>query len=320
MFALSRIYYVASILPIRQGVMRKMETLIGNFIWAGHGIMRISINDIKNSKSCGGLGLPCINTMNKALMTSQCVRLLKSKDKRSISHIDFWMGSLLVNIFPSMGNFALDMDTPEYFAYVGDCFAKLMINDMLDSSAVGSLTNKAVYNSFLSLDPLKIVQDNANVDYTLAWNRLQSSAVEWEARDILLKLIHNKLSLPERLNRIGVININQCSYCTNPGTADIVHFFAGCGRIERCWSWLKLKLLDICPVIRQCSNWEILNLVFPKTKFEMEITWLVSLYIDYSWKHFLSVQTDIHLEKFFGFLQFKYKLRNSCVRSIAGLG
>ena len=51
MFALSRIYYVASILPIRQGVMRKMESLIGNFIWAGHGIMRISINDIKNSKS-----------------------------------------------------------------------------------------------------------------------------------------------------------------------------------------------------------------------------------------------------------------------------
>ena len=120
MFALSRIYYVASILPIRKGVMKKMESLIGNFIWAGHGVISITVTDLKNSQSCGGLGLPCIDMMNKALMTSQCVRLLKSTDTKSMSHIDFWMGSLLVNIFPRVGNFALDMDTPEYFSHIGE--------------------------------------------------------------------------------------------------------------------------------------------------------------------------------------------------------
>ena len=49
-FALSRIYYAASILPLRASMVKKIESLIGKFIWTGFGILRFSMNDMKNYK------------------------------------------------------------------------------------------------------------------------------------------------------------------------------------------------------------------------------------------------------------------------------
>ena len=40
------------------------------------------------------LKLPCLATMSDALLSSQCVRLLRSGDEKSLMHIDYWIGSL----------------------------------------------------------------------------------------------------------------------------------------------------------------------------------------------------------------------------------
>ena len=49
MFGLSRIYYVAAILPIKSGMVKKFETLMGKFIWNWSGkVLRVAIDDIKN--------------------------------------------------------------------------------------------------------------------------------------------------------------------------------------------------------------------------------------------------------------------------------
>ena len=69
--------------------------------------------------------------MNRALLSTQCLRLLKSEDVKARDHIGFWMGSLLVNIFPGLGNNLHAGDTPEHLAILGDCFASLLMDDML---------------------------------------------------------------------------------------------------------------------------------------------------------------------------------------------
>ena len=93
---------MASILPIKRNIVKKFESLIGKFLWKG-AILRVSLDELKNKKLAGGLQLPCLATMGKALLTSQCVRLLKSENTRYISHIDYWLGPLLQNILPGMG-------------------------------------------------------------------------------------------------------------------------------------------------------------------------------------------------------------------------
>ena len=72
MFGLSRVYYVAGILPIKPGMVKKFETLMGKFIWNWSGkILRVSIDEIKNKKLEGGLQLPCLSTMADALIFTQ---------------------------------------------------------------------------------------------------------------------------------------------------------------------------------------------------------------------------------------------------------
>ena len=257
--------------------------------------------------------------MNRALLCSQCIRLLNSGDKKSILHIDFWMGSLLANVIPSMGAVVSDVNTPEYFSFLGDCLATLMVKDALNSSSIRVLTNRVIYSNILELSEPKIVQDNPDFNYTRVWKRLQSPAVSWDNRDIWLKLLHNKLPVQERLHRIGVVNSPLCSFCTIDVTADAAHFFCHCVRIRKSWSWLRLKLLDLSQVVGQSTDWEILNLMFPKNSRENELIWLLGHYVNFTWKHFTEEQTEIDIEKLIGYFMFTYKERDSCVGNISGL-
>ena len=69
-FALSRIYYLASILPAPKTTIKKIESEIGKFIWQGW-LFRVSLEEVKNLPGKGGLGLTCVHTMCDSLLLSQ---------------------------------------------------------------------------------------------------------------------------------------------------------------------------------------------------------------------------------------------------------
>ena len=72
MFALSRVFDVASILQIRITMVRKFESVIGKSLWNSSGrLLRVSLGEVKNSFEKGGLGLICILSMFQSLMLSQ---------------------------------------------------------------------------------------------------------------------------------------------------------------------------------------------------------------------------------------------------------
>ena len=80
-FAFSRVYYVASIIPISKAIAGKFEKLVGKFVWKWSGkVLRVSKDDIRNGPLKGGLGVTCILTMCKSLLISQLLRLLKNED------------------------------------------------------------------------------------------------------------------------------------------------------------------------------------------------------------------------------------------------
>ena len=283
-FALSRIYFVAYILPMRVNMIEKIESLIGRFIWSGSGILRIALHELKHGKLEGGLNLPCVATMNRSLLSSQCIRLLKSGDIKSVSHVDYWMGPLLSSIFPNLGLKSVPRSTPEYFSLIADCLATLMIDEVLTHSTALELTNRKIYSSFLKLEEPKIVKDFPNVDYTKIW-KLLHEYVPSEHVDIMLRLLHDKLPVPERLFRIGVMANPYCLSCPGQQIADKVHVLTHCLRIRRCWSWLRAKIAGISQGMHQCSDWDLLHIRLPNSM----------------------TQREICLEKLFGFLTFKYR-------------
>ena len=56
------------------------------------------------------------------------------------------------------------------------------------------------------------------------------------------------------------------------------------------------------------SDWDIINLFFPNTSRAREILWLVSNYILYVWETVHIKKQEVKLDKFFGFLTFKFKM------------
>ena len=78
MFALSRVYCVAAILPIKPSMVKKFESLMGNFLWNFSGkILRIALDEIKNVKLAGGLNLPCLASMADSLLATQSIRMIR---------------------------------------------------------------------------------------------------------------------------------------------------------------------------------------------------------------------------------------------------
>ena len=316
MFGLSRVYYVASILPVPPNIVKKFESIMGKFIWNKSGrILRIALDDIKNKKLDGGLQLPCLASMANSLLVSQCVRLINSGDKKSLQHLSFWLGDLLGNLIPGLERVNSAVVIPEYFNHIAELFAELMIADTLTAGSVKSITNKIVYVEMTSsLPPPKVVRES-NLDYSLAWSRLHYAVVDARARDVMYLLIHNKLPVQERLFRIKLRNDPYCQSCVGAEIADIEHFFSLCDGTVGTWTLVKKEILKYGKFHNNVEDWRILNLLLPKSRLDKELVWLISSYVLYVWDSIYTRGADVKADQFFGFLRFKYKeLQSKSIR------
>merc|ERR1712240_948464 len=280
MFGLSRVYYVASILPVPPNFVKKINSIMGKFIWTKSGrILRIALDDIKNKKLDGGLQLPCLASMANSLLVSQCVRLINSGDGKSLQHLSFWLGDLLGSLIPGLGQVNSAGVIPKYFNHIGELFAEMMISDTLTAGSLKAITNKTVYVEMTSaLPPPKVVRES-NLDYSLAWSRLHCSVVDARARDVMYLLIHNKLPIQERLFRIGLKNDPYCRVCAGAEIADNEHFFCQCDGIVGAWTLVKNEILRNGKFNNNVDDWKVLNLLFPKSRLDKELTWLISSYV-----------------------------------------
>ena len=56
------------------------------------------------------------------------------------------------------------------------------------------------------------------------------------------------------------------------------------------------------------DDWDIVNLHFLNSRNDSEIVWLVSSYVLYVWEMVEVKKLEVTLDKFFGYLTFKYKM------------
>ena len=146
------------------------------------------------------------------------------------------------------------------------------------------------------------------VEYKHVWRRLGSPVLTAEARDTLFLLLDNKLPVRERLFRIGLAVDPYCDVCPGGVVCDIEHFFCSCSRVVFVWSWVRGRLLDLLGGSSHLSNWELINLFLPSTRFEKEIVWVVGSYVAEVWSEMFSRRGNhLKADQSFGFLRFKYK-------------
>ena len=176
-----------------------------------------------------------------------------------------------------------------------------------------------IYRHLANFKEPKTVLDNPAVEYARTWKRLNSYVFSVADGEIQFLLIYNKLPVPERLNRTGFRDNSSCLFCPGADVSDVVHFFCSCVRSRNCWLWMRRLIGNLCEKSSYSSDWELLNLAFPKSCYEREISWLVASYVDFAWKEFMVKDSSLDFDMFFGFLKFKYKENENIIGRIPSL-
>ena len=307
-YGLSRIYYVASILPITKSRVQKFESLIGNFIWKSSGwLLRVALSEVKNSLQKGGLNLVCVMTMCNSLLTSQFLRLLKSSHLKAQAHVNSWIGDTLSDLMPNFGQNVVQQNTPDYFCHLESLIVMGKIDDLITVTGWKRVTNKALYTEQARSFPLPKVQVEADslLNYDEAWKRITSPVFSSSVRDASYLLLHNKLATKERLFRVGLSGDPFCHVCPGSPICDLEHFFCLCIQVQNVWPRIRNILINLIGV--DIPNVQLINYSMPKSSNENEAIWILGNYISKAWSILSSGTKVLKEEEFFGFLKFKFK-------------
>ena len=162
-FALSRVFYLASILPMSKTMGAKFEKLTGKFIWNNSGkVLRVSLHDLKLTANRGGLDLLCVFTMSKSLILSQFLRLLKYGEQRSLRHVAFWLGDLLGDLDPDLLLGEHSRTAPPYFQQLALVVTDAKIAEIITTTNWKDINNRYIYQIHLaSFSATKVEQDTS---------------------------------------------------------------------------------------------------------------------------------------------------------------
>ena len=95
-FALSKLFYVAQVLPLPAKISKKINSSLSKFIFRGRH-ERLRLDELENSSEDGGLGLPNITVKADALLLRQMCRMLNHPDEVSFRLLGYWLGEFLRN-------------------------------------------------------------------------------------------------------------------------------------------------------------------------------------------------------------------------------
>ena len=107
------------------------------------------MDELKNCPEKGGLGLPCLRIRSKALPMSQLLRLLKSRDRKSLSHVGYWIGELLGDLVNGIDDGEHAQDVPAYFDHLSQIVVEVKSSDYFNQGSWKTLTSKTIYVNFL---------------------------------------------------------------------------------------------------------------------------------------------------------------------------
>ena len=93
-FALSKLYYVAQVLPLPDKYRKQVDSSLSMFIFRGRH-ERLQLDELQNSYEQGGLGLPNIAVKADSLLLKQMCRMINLPDERSFHLLGYWLGSFL---------------------------------------------------------------------------------------------------------------------------------------------------------------------------------------------------------------------------------
>ena len=305
-FATSKLWYMASALPLPSKFSKKFEALMGSFLWMGK-LERLQLDEIKNPRLAGGLGLPCVLSKADALFLTQTCRLLISPGSKQYCHVRYWLGLHLGEYFPDMSAGPHAEVICQYLKHMRLLLVGGLVLGDVNVNRLSSVTAKGLYSEFTSTFPPPKVIYKYEVDWKLVWERLDLSVLEPLGREYLFMIIQNVVPNRERLfMKMNMVESPNCLVCGV--REDNTHVFTECVLVREAWGWLRMRLLSLLP--EECSktsNFEFISLMFSKHFMEREAVWLLGVYVEFVWQHRILKKTSLKIEHLVGQTKYRYK-------------
>ena len=232
--------------------------------------------------------------------------------------------------FPSMSVGAHSPVVPPYFRHFLEIFKEAVDCEVVNVKKLEEAQAKIIYQEFTStLPPPKIVFKFENLPFELIWKRLENPIINSEAKNILFKVFNNIIPNRDRLFKMQKVQHPFClednchvkkkivgpllpgkvrEYLVIGGEVDnTTHLFTECVRTIQVWSWIRGRIMELLnPGLDQCSNFELLHLAYSQSKFENEIIFILSNYIEYVYKTVFIKERKIDVDKMKAILKYNY--------------
>ena len=313
-FATSKLWYISHILELPNNVCKQLEAVIGTFIWYGC-LERLPIDEIKNPPRSGGLGLVCVSSKALALRLKHFCKILASpEDDMSYRKMKYWLGQSMGRWLPKLLPGPHFEAPPLFYRKLREDFVQNIVG-VFEMEDLDCVTSKTVYAELTSTLPPPKIETKLPLDPTIEganwddiWTRLCHPVMEVDAKNVMFKIVNDILPTKQRLFRLGkrrgpfceeeeivvpilgplrdgVMSRESMVYPVGGPVDTPVHMFCECRKVAEQWFWVRRRILDLCRRKRGCSNFELLNLIFPKGLNETDITivWLISSYVKLIW-------------------------------------
>ena len=317
-FAMSKLWYMAQVLPLPEEWAKKIDTTTRNYIWRGM-LEKLPLEEISNPEDKGGLNLPSVRRKARSLFLKQTMRLVENQGSKEHRHVEFWLGDRLQlqGVNGHYSHFNLDTGPveiiPEHYMYMMKVVKQGIKDEVVPAGSYGDTTAKAFYlKSIEALPKPKICVKRPNMVWTQVWKRMSSEMLDPKGKHILFQVVNDVMPTRERLNRIQQ-NFNQqrrtvwssdCVSC--PGQLqDVEHFLTSCLKVQESWRWLIGVLRDVTN-IDGVSNFDMCHLNWPVGTRDKDIVWAMGVWCTFVFDEVYVKNKVITVETTRGFFKYKF--------------
>ena len=110
--------------------------------------------------------------MGDCLRLSQLLRLLKNGDDKSVNHILYWMGPVLVDYLPDTRISRHALVSPAMYNSLAEVFTDMSISDAFNTNNWNIVTNRQLYRHRIASFPSPKVQEDADYSLKEIWRKL----------------------------------------------------------------------------------------------------------------------------------------------------
>lgn len=276
-FALSKLWYLAQILPIPKKYLLEIEKIVRRFLWLGR-LEHLPFEELHGPIREGGLNLVNIGAKCDSLYLKQTLRMLNS-ETNSKKHLSYWIGIQMRRDLPELANGPHAEIIPPYFKHTVNLLKEAFNADIVNLGNMGTVKSKAIYAEFNSTPPPpKITSKHPELPWPLIYDRLDSCVLSPECRDLWFIVINNIYPNKQRLHRLNQHETGNCSRCvdtpeTNP------HLFMECVNTRPVWEFVRELITDKQPGLLFTPCKDFLNLCYTRLEGENMTLFLLSTYV-----------------------------------------